>query len=116
MRGVTISGVHAGGDLIEPPEFDTQGNPKVTIPEAYEIKHCLLAPSGQASSGSTETAEPFGSFVVSQVQVIALKSVPDVRPSDILTFWGKEWQMQGIVGPWEKGRLFGSVFMVKRAS
>ena len=112
MRGETITGIHQGAPGLP----DAQGNPTPGAPVPYTIERCLLAPSGSSSSGSNETAEPFGIFVVSQVQVIVLKAVPDVRPTDILTFWGAEWQAEGLVGPWRKGRLFGSVFMVKRAA
>jgi hypothetical protein len=112
MRGVTINGVHKG----TPGAPDPLGQPTAGTPVPYTIPHCLLAPSGASSSGSTESAEPFGQYVVSRVQVIVLKSIPDVRPDDILTFWGHDWTIDGLVGPWEKGRLFGSVFMVERAS
>lgn len=115
MRGVTVPGIHKGAPLV-PTVPDALGQPTLSADVPYTIPKCLLAPSGASSSGSTETAEPFGQFVVSRVQVIVLKSTPDVRPTDILTFWGHEWQIDGLVGPWEKGRLFGSVFMVERAS
>jgi len=114
MRGETISGVHKGTETGPP---DAQGNPTWTADVPFTIERCLLAPSGNASVGSSESAEPFGTFVVSQVQVIVLRSEPDVRPTDTFTFWGHSgWQVQGELGPWRKGRLFGSVFMVKRAS
>lgn len=114
MRGETISGIHKGTQTGPDDDF---GNPTWTADVPFTIKRCLLAPSGNASSGSSETAEPFGAFVVSQVQVIVLRGQPDVRSDDKFTFWGYSgWQMQGELGPWRKGRLFGSVFMVKRAS
>ncbi len=108
MRGETITGIHKGEPTGLP---DAMGEPIVSEDVSYTIKHCLLAPSG-----SSESQEPFGAVVVSQVQVIVLNSIPDVRPTDILTFWGQKWQAEGLVGPWVKGRLMGSVFMVKRAT
>lgn len=113
MRGQTVEGIHKGAPGAT---RDANGNliPDEDVP--FTVPHCLLAPTGSSSSGSSETVDQFGTVAISRVQVIALDSTPDIRPTDTLTFWGVDWQIDGLVGPWVKGRLMGSVFMVKRSA
>lgn len=87
--------------------YDAQGNPTRSEPLVFEVEFSAFAPGD-----SEESADTVGARVVDAGKFYHRGGTLDLRPSDVVTYDGAEWVIDGRPQDWP----MGSVVSVRRAS
>lgn len=113
--GETVTVTRPGAPITD--TYNDQGNPVLDADSTFTIPGTAIAPTG-----STETAEAPGIFVITGYDLFCPFGTVPILPTDRLTIRGVDgWQMTGesTGAGWRNpfnGRTPGVVITVKRAS